>query len=260
MHDLLTTREVIDLLKIDRTTLYRMLKDGRLTGVKIGSQWRFHPKRVEALLAGENPLPKAEGDLLEMLPIFCVQPLQEVLADIAQVGVVTTTADGTPITEISHCSEFCQLILSTESGRESCLAAWRKLASQEEEAPRFVTCHAGLQYARARIRQNGTPVAMLIAGQFYTELPQSDEIQKRIAQLAKKHRLDAQQLTRAAEQITVIDQRWQERITEWLQKLANILGRVTRERADFIRRLQRITELSQVEKDYVPKIGSKESF
>ncbi|MGB9754636.1 helix-turn-helix domain-containing protein [Roseiflexus castenholzii] len=42
MNDLLTTREVQDLLKLDRTTVYRMLKEGRLTGVKVGQQWRFH--------------------------------------------------------------------------------------------------------------------------------------------------------------------------------------------------------------------------
>ncbi len=49
MEDLLTTREVQELLKVDRITIYRMLQDGRLHGMKIGQQWRF-PKRVERLL------------------------------------------------------------------------------------------------------------------------------------------------------------------------------------------------------------------
>ncbi|MCA9947998.1 MAG: helix-turn-helix domain-containing protein, partial [Anaerolineales bacterium] len=38
MEDLLTTRQVQELLQVDRTTVYRMRKDGRLTGVKVGQQ------------------------------------------------------------------------------------------------------------------------------------------------------------------------------------------------------------------------------
>ena len=41
MAELLTTKQLEDLLKIDRITVYRMLNDGRLKCVKIGNQWRF---------------------------------------------------------------------------------------------------------------------------------------------------------------------------------------------------------------------------
>jgi excisionase family DNA binding protein len=37
----LTTRQVQNILQVDRITIYRMLQDGRLKGVKIGQQWRF---------------------------------------------------------------------------------------------------------------------------------------------------------------------------------------------------------------------------
>ena len=38
MPNLLTAKEVQELLSVDRTTIYRMLKDGRLKGVKVGNQ------------------------------------------------------------------------------------------------------------------------------------------------------------------------------------------------------------------------------
>ena len=41
MDDLLTTRQLQDLLQVDRITIYRMLHDGRLRGFKVGGQWRF---------------------------------------------------------------------------------------------------------------------------------------------------------------------------------------------------------------------------
>ncbi len=53
MDDLLTTKQVQDILKVDRITVYRMLNDGRLKGVKIGQQWRFPAREVERLLSGE---------------------------------------------------------------------------------------------------------------------------------------------------------------------------------------------------------------
>lgn len=47
MDDLLTTRQLQDLLRVDRITIYRMLNDGRLRGFKVGGQWRFSPREVE---------------------------------------------------------------------------------------------------------------------------------------------------------------------------------------------------------------------
>ncbi len=48
----LTAKQVQELLHVDRTTIYRMLKDGRLTGIKVGQQWRFSASEVDDLLAG----------------------------------------------------------------------------------------------------------------------------------------------------------------------------------------------------------------
>src|SRR4051794_39030975 len=52
MSELLTVKEVQDLLKIDRITVYRMLRNGRLTGVKIGHQWRFSRSEIDSLFSG----------------------------------------------------------------------------------------------------------------------------------------------------------------------------------------------------------------
>ena len=90
MNELLTTRQVQETLKVDRTTVYRMLKDGRLTGVKVGSHWRFPRVEIDALLDGTSSLskedvskerPAKEGQkiTLELLPTACLQAIQEPL-------------------------------------------------------------------------------------------------------------------------------------------------------------------------------------
>jgi excisionase family DNA binding protein len=246
--DLLTARQVQDLLKVDRTTIYRMLKDGRLAGVKVGQQWRFSQAEVEALLSGkeqdDDSLPTS---LTTVLPLHCIQAMQNVFAEVAQVGSVTTAPDGEPLTKISNSCRFCNLILAGQSGRRACVASWQKLAEQPERHPQFVTCHAGLQYACARIEVGKTPIAMLIAGQFYLTPPDPDEQATRVRQLAALHGLDQPALADAAAKLLVLDERKQAQIGKWLETVAQTFEQIAHERAELMGRLRRIAALSALE-------------
>jgi excisionase family DNA binding protein len=246
MDDLLTTKELQELLKIDRTTVYRMLKDGRLNGTKVGEQWRFSRREVESLLSGApstEPV-NAVVSSVAVLPLHCIQPVQNVFAEVAGVGSVTTAPNGEPLTEISNSCRFCNLILATESGRRACQASWARLASQPEPQPHFVACHAGLQYARARIEVNGVFEAMLIAGQFYIQRPEATEEMARIQALAEKHGLAPADLAEAAREILLLEAHKQARIGDWLESVAHTFEQIGCERKDFIDRLQRIAEMS----------------
>jgi excisionase family DNA binding protein len=251
MEELLTTKQVLDILQVDRTTIYRMLKDGRLSGVKVGQQWRFPRSEVDALLTG-TPVPaepvQASRPTItrDALPISCLQSVQDVSAETMEVGAVTTDLDGQPLTEISNSCHFCNLIRSTESGQQACINSWRKLAHQHESAPRFVTCHAGLHYARASIELDETPYAMLVTGQFYIMAPNPDEVTQRVTQLARLHGLDEAELTRAATELPILDPKKQGKITHWLEKLAGTFSLIGRERADMLDRLRRIASMSSV--------------
>ena len=43
----LTVAELSEYLHIHRTTIYRMLREGRLPGFRIGSDWRFSLEAIE---------------------------------------------------------------------------------------------------------------------------------------------------------------------------------------------------------------------
>ena len=243
MSDLLTTKELQDLLKIDRTTVYRMLNDGRLTGVKVGGQWRFPRKDVDALLQGQ-PQPKPAPINPDFLPIPCVQSIQNVFAEVAEIGAVTTTPDGEPLTEISNACAFCTLILSSASGRQACMTSWRELAAKPEHRTQFVSCHAGLQYARARIEVDGNFTAMLVAGQFHAAAAEPELEAANIRRLAQAHGLDEQALAEAAHAVPVLNRRHQARIGGWLETVAHTFEEIGHERAELMRRLKRISEMS----------------
>ena len=41
MENILTIREVADLLKINEKTVYKLAADAKIPGVKVGGSWRF---------------------------------------------------------------------------------------------------------------------------------------------------------------------------------------------------------------------------
>lgn len=47
---LLTVSEVAELLRINKSTVYRMAKQGRLPATRVGRQWRFRKSVLDGLL------------------------------------------------------------------------------------------------------------------------------------------------------------------------------------------------------------------
>ncbi len=251
MDDLLTTRQLQELLHVDRVTIYRMLKDGRLKGVKIGKQWRFHRREVDTLISdapsakiADAPSSLPSAPVAVDIPFSCAQTIQDVFAEIAGVGSIVINSNGKPLTVPSNCGHFCNLILNSASGQQACVNSWRKLAAQPGTYPKFATCHAGLQCAHVRIKGDSSIEGVWISGQFYIEPPEADEEQARIQQLAKKHGLDAEILAAAAQRIPVLDDYKRARIGDWLEKVAHALEKIGRERADMMNRLRHIAEVS----------------
>lgn len=241
----LTSRQVEELLNVDRTTIYRMLKDGRLTGVKIGKHWRFALQEVEELLSGTTSGGiETKSGTVDSLPTHCMQPVQDVFAEVSKAGAVTTDKDGNPITKISNACDFCKLILASEEGKQACRQSWKKLFDQTETEPEFVRCHAGLEYARARIEVDNELVAILVTGQFYLETPDQEEEDKRILDLSSKYHINYEILKLAAKKITVLESRNILQISGWLEKVAKTFEQISSERIDLMSRLKQISKMS----------------
>jgi excisionase family DNA binding protein len=54
MDNLLTVKEVAALLRVSSQTLYKMLEQGGIPAVKVGSQWRFEREKVRAWLEAQG--------------------------------------------------------------------------------------------------------------------------------------------------------------------------------------------------------------
>lgn len=243
---LLTAKQVQELLNVDRTTIYRMLKDGRLSGVKVGQQWRFPTADVDALISGNKADELSPDDFFEALPIHCMQPIQDVFAEISGVGSVVTDKEGVPITRISNSCDFCKLILGSTEGRKACFASWKEVADHVGDMPEFFRCHAGLQYSQGCIVVDGETVASLVAGQFYVADPDDAE-QERIQKLAENYGINPSLLLQASAEIPRCDEQRQEQLGVWLQRIADTFGQLSGERADMMTRLKKIAEFSSAD-------------
>ncbi len=48
--DIMTIDGLAEYLKISKSTLYKLVQDGKLPGQKIGKRWRFHKEAIDEWL------------------------------------------------------------------------------------------------------------------------------------------------------------------------------------------------------------------
>jgi excisionase family DNA binding protein len=249
MNTLLTTKQVQAILKIDRITVYRMLNDGRLKGVKVGNQWRFPQSEIDHFLGEESETEEVKETVqpISDFPVDCAQRIQEIFAGIIGIGALTVSLQGDPLTDVNYANPFCKLMLSNPESRQACQASWRKVAIRATGEPPFINCHAGLSYIRSVIQMDDRPAAMLISGQYYLNPPDPEREAKRLEDLSIRYQIPLSQLKDAATRIPILKRSQQDLVQEWAPKVAMAVQSMICERSDLMARLQRIASLSNIQ-------------
>ena len=169
---LLTTKQVQEIFRVDRSTIYRMAEDGRLPAVKVGRQWRFPADRVESLL-GQNGTPSAAADIsgdaaqitLEtVLPADTAQAIANLAADLFGVMAVVTDMSGQALTTVANPCGFFTSVYNSVYTPDRCSEGWRRLGEEIDLEPQFLPSHLGFLCARSFIRTGTTLAGMLIVG------------------------------------------------------------------------------------------------
>ena len=241
VEDLLTAKQLQDLLKVDRITIYRMLGDGRLTGFKVGGQWRFSRRQIENWLHEQQTSPEAAEELpidSQALPLHCVQAIQSIYAEALDVAAVTTNPDGTPLSAISNSCAFCDLILSTGEGRRRCAAAWQ---AAENGRGQFHLCHAGLLCATVPVHVGDQWVANFAACQFVAQ-----PLNAGLLALAAELGLAEGDLQAAAATIRQVPEPALARIASLVDQVAVTFAQIGQERLGLLNRLRRIAEITNL--------------
>ena len=59
----LTTEEVLEYLQVNLRTVYRLIKAGKIPAVRVGRQWRFRKRDIDAWLESQRPRAVRAGGL-----------------------------------------------------------------------------------------------------------------------------------------------------------------------------------------------------
>lgn len=115
----LTTEELLDYLNINLRTVYRLIKAGELPAVRVGRQWRFRKREIDAWLRdGESAskIGRRREDGSPYHPRILVADDEEAVSDLLAKGLrlaeyeVETAPDGPAALEKLRAEEFDLLI------------------------------------------------------------------------------------------------------------------------------------------------------
>lgn len=245
MEKLYTTKQLEELLKVDRITIYRMLSDNRLNGVKVGGQWRFTQSEIDRLLGEEQAAEDVAVETISDFPTCCMRNMQDMFAGIIGIGAVTVTLHGKLLTQPTFSNSFCEMMLASEAGANACKQSWLKIISSPDDG--YQKCHAGLNYRRSAIFSNNTPIAWLIAGQFYLKPPDKAKQEQEFEDLAKSYDIPEEKLLDASQKIPVLTELQKAQVLEWTPKVAENMETLIKERLQILDRFKKISELSSIE-------------
>jgi len=164
----LTTRDVQDLIRVDKSTIYRMAEAGTIPAIKVGRQWRFPEEAVMSWLGAAEPHPeealKASPGLADLVSQPVAQAIADLAADVTGVMVVITDMEGEPLTEVANQCGLFRAVAAHRPVLGQCVEMWRHYGRMPDLVPRFDTSDFGFLCARAFARSGSELLGMVIAG------------------------------------------------------------------------------------------------
>lgn len=244
---LLTTKQVQDLFRVDRSTIYRMAEDGRLPAIKVGRQWRFPADKVEALLGDNDPTRRAKTPAGDNIPLEAVlqpetaQAIADLTADLLDIMAVVTDMEGRALTTVANPCGYFNAIYQTEYSLDRCSEGWRRLGQELDLEPHFVPSHLGFLCARSFIRQGTALVGMVIVGGVAPAEWPPDE--PTLAAIADDVGAPVDLIRAHSEAVFWIDQPHQEWILRNLSRVSDLISHLIAERGRLVGKLQAIAAL-----------------
>jgi excisionase family DNA binding protein len=180
MANLLSARDLQLMLRVDRSTIYRMAEDGTLPGIKVGRQWRFPEDRVRRWLGdrdpeaarGETAAPAAllgtvaaAAPLRALLPTGVLQSVCDLTAAAVGAMAIVTDLSGAPLTDVSNPCGLFEVVRAVPAATQRCTSEWRAYGTDPVLEARFAPSETfGFLCAHSFIRLDHHLVGMMLIG------------------------------------------------------------------------------------------------
>ena len=260
MTEMLTAKDIQELLQVDRSTIYRMAEAGQLPAIKVGRQWRFPADRIASWFEAQttihlNPAnaglaaprsipPSPDRELADLVPQKWLQIIQNTFAELLGVMLVVTDMEGNPLTQPSRPCGLFTVVDQHSKSLAKHVQGWRDVAAVMDLAPEFDARHLGLLCARGMIvvgtKIKGTVIAGCVAPDKWP--PSPDEM----AALASH--LDVQQevFGQHVNDVYRLDEAQRNQVLHTLPRIGTIIAYVAYERKQVIDRIGAIAGLAQL--------------
>lgn len=244
----LTTRDVQDLIRVDKSTIYRMAEDGRIPAIKVGRQWRFPEEAVLSWLGadgGAEPL-QIDRHLRQFVSPEVAVVLTDLVADALGVMVVITDMDGRPLTPVANPCGLFAAVSANPTVLPRCIDTWRRFGATHDMVPRFGPTEFGLLCARAFVRRRHQLLGMVIAGGVAPAVwpPEPDEITAIAAGLDTPVGL----FTEHADEVYRLDADAHDRILALLPKVAALVSQLAEEGGRLAGTVSAIADLAAMDR------------
>lgn len=248
-----TTRDLQDILHVDRTTIYRMADNGRLPAMKVGNQWRFPRLQLDQWLKrqwtsdtrpGAPTLSQSVQELQRLVPMDCVRLILDTFADAFGVMVLLTDLAGRPVMPPSNRCGLVAAIDNVPAGQVRCLQWWAELAAKPGMQPVFIASQVGLLCARGFVRVGSELRGMVVVGGIAPQSwPPSAE---QIDQIAREFEIDPALIAAHIHEVHHVSPSDEARLLLVVQRLADIVTHIISERQQICSKLDSIAALSHL--------------
>lgn len=244
---LLTTKEVEQLIRLNRVTIYRLIREESFPAVKIGNQWRFPRQQVEGWLNAHEldtkVLEKPEQSATVPEHLFAnveVMALLEAFARSLNLSVFVLDRDGKLLTDcLQERHPFCEYV---RQNGQSCLAQEAHLHHSNVEFDRLhiLKCNAGLNYLQIPIFFEDATIALLLMGPIVMNSDDDRQLQASLQSFADHRQHDHKILLQHYRTVQTFS-------IEQIHTLAHLLGEVMNTMLTAVnRRMQAVEQLDRI--------------
>jgi excisionase family DNA binding protein len=246
---LLTTREVELLIRLNRVTIYRLIREGSFPAIKVGGQWRFPRGAVEAWLESQSsanlpPTPREEpqAGVESLFDGDEMQPILRAFSEATGLSIFITDLAGNPLLDCIECNPFCRTVQSTPEGRRLCSDLHVAIPTGGSN---LLCCHAGMYYLTALVDVEGEPVARAVMGPFVTDKQHLTQVQKALPDTARRAGVDPMTLWNSLASVQEMSSDQIGILIRLLSKVVSTIAQISYERQRADLRLKEIARLAQ---------------